>query len=167
MYYNKNKKDKKGEIFVDGRDLYKIAREFLDKEFNMTLDIPIFINSKMKTMYGCFRYKKGQAWQIDISKEFMETQTEEVIIDVLKHELVHYALFQKGLPHSDKDKYFKDTVDRLGIARTRTYKNLGKFHKYGCNCEGNFFYRKRKLSKNSYCDECGALYYIGIVEKSH
>lgn len=149
---------------MDSRELYSIAREFLDKEFNMKLDIPIFINSKMKTMFGCFRSKKKVAWQIDISKEFMDTHPEEHIIDVLKHELVHYACFKMKKPWGDKDAYFKETLDRLGICRTRTYKTAGKFHKYSCKC-GKSFYRKRKLSKGSHCGECKTLKYIGVVER--
>ena len=78
---------------------------------------------------------------------------------------MHYALFEQGKPFHDKDKYFKDTLDRLGISRTRTYQSLGKFHRYTCNC-GQKFDRKRKLSAGSYCETCKTLRYIGIIEKS-
>lgn len=150
---------------MNGPELYQIAREFLAEEFDMTLDIPIFINGRMKTTFGYFRYKNGQAWQIDMSKEFIDTQPREVVIDVLKHELVHYALFQLKKPFGDGDRYFKDTLDRLGIGRTRTYKVKGKFHKYICNCEDKTFYRKRKLQKGAYCTSCKTLKYVGVVEK--
>jgi SprT-like protein len=150
---------------MDGRELYSIAREFLDREFGLELDIPIFINPRMKSMFGCFRTKKGEAWQIDMSKEFMDTHPREHVIDVLKHECIHYALFTLKKPYSDKDKYFKDTCDRLGVKRTRHYRALGKFHEYTCNC-GKKFHRKRKLSEGSHCQVCKTLKYVGVIEKS-
>jgi SprT-like protein len=104
-----------------------------------------------------------------MSKEFMKTHPEEHIIDVLKHELVHYALFELKKPHRDKDAYFKETVDRLGVCRTRTYRTLGKFHIYECtNCHKTFR-RKRKLREGSRCS-CSTgnnLKYNGIIEFTH
>ena len=151
---------------MDGRELYVIAREFLDKEFSIKLDIPIFINNRMKSMFGRFRRRNGVSFQIDISKEFIETHPREHVIDVLKHELVHYALFELGKPHRDGQDYFENTLKRLGISSTRTYQQLGKFHKYICKCEGNVLYRKRRIPEGGHCSKCKTLKYIGIVEKS-
>lgn len=150
---------------MHGPELYSISREFLDKEFGLTLDIPIFINNRMKSMLGVFKHKRYEATQIEISREFIDTHPREAVIDVLKHELVHYALFILKKPYRDGDKYFKDTLDRLGISRTRTYETKGKFHKYICNCEGKVFHRKRKLQQGSHCTSCKTLKYVGMVEK--
>jgi SprT-like protein len=76
---------------MDGRELYEIAREFLDKEFNMKLEIPIFISNRMKIMFGYFQRRNNKSWKIQISQEFINTHQREHVIDVLKHELVHYA----------------------------------------------------------------------------
>lgn len=151
---------------MNGPELYSIARDFLDKEFNMKLDIPIFISPKLKTTFGYFRTKKGVAWEIQMSKEFMDTHPREHIIDVLKHELVHYACFEMKKPWRDKDPYFKETLDRLGVCRTRTYHTLGKFHVYICDGCGNTYYKKRKLSATTKCS-CykGPLIYFGTQEK--
>lgn len=149
---------------MESRDFYPIAREFLDKEFGLELEIPIFVNNRMKTMLGCFRVRKGMSKQIDISRDFIDTNPKEVVIDVLKHELVHYALFELGKPYKDKDKYFKDTLDRLGVGRTRTITTKGKFHTYTCKC-GYLFYRKRRLSKDSHCKECKTIEYIDYMDK--
>lgn len=148
---------------MDSRDFYPIAREFLEKEFGLELDIPIFVNTKMKRTFGYFRIRKGISWKIDISKELIDTHPKEVVIDVLKHELVHYALFELKKPFRDKDKYFKDTLDRLGVSRTRTFETKGKFHNYTCKC-GNLFKRKRRVNKGSYCGICKTLEYIGYYE---
>jgi SprT-like protein len=148
-----------------GRDLYSIARDFLEKEFEMELEIPIFINPRLKKVLGYFQYRKGEALKIEMSQEFMGYADDEEVIDVLKHELVHYALFEKGLPHGDSDKEFKDTVDRLGIGRSNTIKLRGKFHKYICDCCGYSYHRKKRLSKGIYC-KCSInsnLNYEGIV----
>lgn len=152
---------------MDGRELYSIAREFLDKEFDMKLEIPIFISNRMKTVFGYFQYKnKTTPWKIQISQEFIDTHPREHVIDVLKHELVHYALFVQGKPHKDGQRYFEDTLKRLGVCATHTYKTLGKFHEYRCNCEGKVYHRKRRLPKGSICGTCKTIKYIGIVEKS-
>lgn len=151
---------------MDGRELYSIAREFLDKEFGMKLEIPIFINTRLKTMFGYFQQRNKQSWKIDISKEFIDTHPKEHVIDVLKHELVHYALFEQGKPYRDGQDYFENTLKRLRISPTKTYKTYGKHHAYICNCEGKTFYRKRKLQEGSRCKVCGTLEYIGVVEKS-
>jgi SprT-like protein len=151
---------------MDGRELYEIAREFLDKEFNMKLEIPIFISNRMKIMFGYFQRRNNKSWKIQISQEFINTHPREHVIDVLKHELVHYALFEQGKPFRDGQQYFEDTLKRLGVCPTKTYNTLGKFHKYICNCDGNVFYRKRKIPKGAYCPKCKTLKYVGEVEKS-
>jgi SprT-like protein len=101
-----------------------------------------------------------------MSQEFIDTHPREHVIDVLKHELVHYALFEQGKPFRDGQKYFEDTLKRLEINPTRTYHTLGKFHKYTCNCDGKVFYRKRRIQKGAYCPKCKSLNYIGVVEKN-
>jgi SprT-like protein len=150
---------------MDGRELYSIAREFLDKEFDMKLDIPIFISNRMKTMFGYFQRRNNVSWKIQMSQEFIETHPREHVIDVLKHELVHYALFEQGKPFRDGQQYFEDTLKRLGICSTRTYEALGKFHKYICNCD-EAIYRKRRLPYGAICTKCRTLEYVGVVERS-
>lgn len=152
---------------MNGRELYAIARDFLDKEFNMTLDIPIFISNRMKTTLGYFQHNKKEPIKIHMSQEFINTHPREHVIDVFKHELVHYALFVQGKPYRDGTECFESTLKRLGISSTKTYHILGKFHKYTCNCEGKQFLRKRKLKEGSYCTKCKTLKYEGIVEKEY
>ncbi|MED2592359.1 SprT-like domain-containing protein, partial [Bacillus thuringiensis] len=43
---------------------------------------------------------------IRLSKNLIIHQEKDIIIDVLKHELVHYACFIQGKPFRDKDTYF-------------------------------------------------------------
>lgn len=148
---------------MESRDFYPIAREFLDKEFGLELDIPIFVSNKLKRTFGYFQYRKGVAWKIEISQELIDTHPKEVVIDVLKHELVHYALFELGKPWRDKDRYFKETLDRLGVSRTRTYESKGKFHHYTCQC-GKLYKRKRRVNEGTYCGTCKTLEYIGYYE---
>jgi SprT-like protein len=137
---------------LKGRDLYVEARRFLEKEFDMELSIPIFINPRLKKTLGYFQYhRRNGSIKIEISQEFMNYASDYEVIDVLQHELVHYALYEKGLPHSDGDKEFKDTVDRLGIGRTNTIRLRGEFHNYECDLCGSTYKRKKRISKGSYC----------------
>lgn len=132
------------------------ATTFLRKHFDMELDIPIRISKRMTATFGVFYHnRKDTAKEIAMSATFIENNSTDVVLDVLYHECVHYALFVKGLPYRDKDDFFKSTVDRLGIARTRHYEYKGKVHVYQCEqCQGVIQRRRRFNVKNYRCGEC-------------
>jgi len=152
------------------------AQNFLLTNYNIELDIPIEYNHRLRRTLGRFistRIKdsnKNKPKKIELSTELMQQYTPEIIIDVLKHELVHYALCAKGHPRSEfRDGHivFEKELRRLGVAKTRTYSNKNKVkHKYVCDMCG----KEHKLnSKVKFWVQCNCsinskLIYEGIVE---
>jgi SprT-like protein len=149
-------------------ELYEIAEKFLYEHFNMSLGIPIRVSPQLKSTYGYFRHGRLDSVEIKLSKQMLENQSRAVSIDVLKHELVHYALFEKRLPYKDGQDHFENTLKDLGVASTRTYKYVGELHHYRCKkgCQ-SFKKRRRGYEKPRYCcRKCGTrgFEYLGKVK---
>lgn len=147
-------------------ELEKHANEFLKKEFNLTLEIPIEINGRLKRAAGRYRCKINQITgeitpeKIQIARFTIEDNKTEDVIDTLKHELVHYALSVKGEKFHDKDLNFINTCNRLGIGLTHNYKSKYKIFK--CKKCGKITKSYTDISKK-YFHKCGgALELIGM-----
>lgn len=114
--------------------LTKIAERFLKEEYNLKLTIPIKFNNRLTTTLGRFIIDRNtfKAKVIEINTKMLANYTEEEIIDVLKHELVHYACFKMNKPFDDGDPFFENELKRLGVNSTNAYKYRGKVHMYGC-----------------------------------
>lgn len=107
------------------KDLEKYAQVFLEKNFNMKLEIPIEICGRLTSSGGSFhlfdRKDRRESVKIKMSEKFialalLDEDGIEAIIDILGHELVHYALFEKGsTEYSDGQKEFEETLARLNI----------------------------------------------------
>ena len=146
--------------------LEKHANEFLKKEFNLTLEIPIEINGRLKRAAGRYCCKINQITgeitpeKIQIARFTIEDNKTEDVIDTLKHELVHYALSVKGEKFHDKDLNFINTCNRLGIGLTHNYKSKYKIFK--CKKCGKITKSYTDISKK-YFHKCGgALELIGM-----
>ncbi|MFE8094518.1 SprT-like domain-containing protein [Bacillus toyonensis] len=153
-------------------ELTEIAKDFLQKEYGLPLTVNVELSSKMTTTFGMFyikSVKKRIPKVIRLSKNFVTYQEKDVIIDVLKHELVHYACFMQGKPYKDKDAYFKQELARVGSARTRTYKFKGerkrKVYSYECKkCGKNIQARIKGYEKKYIHKDChGEFKFIGEV----
>lgn len=153
-------------------ELVEIANDFL-KNYDMKLEIPIEFNTRLKKIFGRFMFvrKNGECIpvKIQMSVDFIMSHPKEHIIDVFKHELVHYALCVKGLPFDDGHLVFESELKKYGIKSTRSYQYLGEVHRYTCQNCGKVFERKRKLVKTAYCS-CSRgpnLIYNGIFKKEY
>lgn len=139
--------------------LEKHANEFLKKEFNLTLEIPIEINGRLKRAAGIYRYlhnkysEKITPKKIQIARFTIENNSMEDVIDTLEHELVHYALSVKGEKFHDKDLNFINTCNRLGIGLTHNYKSEYKIFK--CEKCGKTIKESTDISKRYICKHCG------------
>ena len=161
---------------VEYLELIDIANKFLEENYDMKLGIPIELNKGMIKNLGVFRYiiVKGKPipYKIQLSTEFMFNQPREHIIDILKHELVHYALCVNGYTEkqfNDGHPIFEGELRRLGIKGAYSYDHFGDFHVYTCDNCGEEHESKRKLTKTTYCNcsEGPNLTYRGIVNKKH
>lgn len=137
-------------------ELVAIAKEFL-KEYDLDLEIPIKFNPRSSRTLGCyvFNYGKGNKIvpkSIELSQKMLISSPREQVIDVLKHELVHYAFSVLGKKFSDGDKEFEDELKRRGVSSTRFYKGNGFAHIYECNICGKRITRYKKLPHTTLCN---------------
>lgn len=146
-------------------ELEKHANEFLKKEFNLTLEIPIEINGRLKNAAGRYRCKVGQITgkiipqEIQIARFTIENNSMEDIIDILEHELVHHALCVKGEKFGDEDLNFINTCKRLGISLNHDLKSEYKIFK--CK-ECNELVKYKNDISNQYICHCGGKFeFIG------
>lgn len=108
------------------KEMTLFASNFLRDNFDMELNIPIIIDGRLTSSGGLFKYQRSflgnTPIEIKMSERFIacalldeSTEGIETILDVLKHELVHYALCAKGIPHSDGTPEFEGKLAELGI----------------------------------------------------
>lgn len=114
--------------------LTNVANAFLQNEYQLDLNIPIIINKRLRITLGSYVtfWKTDKPKRIELSGTLIKYGHDTVIIDVLKHELVHYALHSLGFPSDDGDEYFENELKRLGIGSTES-NYVGELHK--CKCE--------------------------------
>jgi SprT-like protein len=152
------------------------ANKFLKENYNMTLTVPLQLNGRMKRTCGWFKhmkYKDGrrEAKCIELNKYFVENNEPTIVLDVLRHELVHYALFMQGRPNSDGHPVFENELRRLGVVSQSTIDKYDieskpvKIQIYQCaNCN-TVYKRQRSLpngGRNYCCGNCkGSLIDIG------
>lgn len=148
--------------------LEKYANKFLKENYNMTLTVPLKINGRLRTTFGRFRYRRYRSGasiplSVELNRFFVENNEPAIVLDVLRHELVHYALYMQDKPCSDGHPVFENELKRLGIVSQST---IGKYeikskpvkiHTYECADCGLEYKRKRALAnggKNHRCGSC-------------
>ena len=113
-------------------ELTQLASDFLRENYGMELGIPILRNNRLSKAMGRYlRNYDGTSHSIEIGGYIFEYATREVVIDTLYHECVHYALFERGEPHSDGHPHFEAELARLGVGATETC-NVGFYVLYTC-----------------------------------
>ncbi|MFA1509967.1 SprT-like domain-containing protein [Priestia aryabhattai] len=102
--------------------LKKYAESFLDENYGLSLDVPLIINNRLRAILGAFstNHNRTKAIDIELSGDLLRYGTQRTILDTLKHELVHYALFVLGHPYRDGDEYFENELKKLNITSTET-----------------------------------------------
>lgn len=145
------------------------ADEFLIEEFALELEIPIRISRRMSKTFGSFAFTRSRktgkqdAKEIVISANLIEHHPWEDVIDTLKHECVHYALFELGKPYRDGDAYFENTLRAHGISSTQTTEYRGFVQVYECKkCSTQYKRHMKGFEKRYGCGECdGFLKHVG------
>lgn len=159
-------------------ELLSYANEFLAENYNMELTVPLVINGRLKRYYGRFCYQvnrmNGEAKElsVELNKTFIIHNSKEDVLNVLRHELIHYACFKMNKPHSDGDRYFENelkkhnTYSQTDVSRTEVkmkcrYK---KFYTYECNCGKNT--TTTNITRGLYsCRDCGKRLVVIQVEQ--
>lgn len=158
--------------------LVSYANKFLQENYQMGMGIPLKINGRLKTVQGRFISRRGQKFtplRIELSKDLVEKASQEAILDTLRHELIHYALYMKGLPYKDGQSCFENELRKHNTSSTRTTGATGKRYVISCSkCNRlNTFVRNTKRLRYYIktidfctCSKCGTytLQYEGYRE---
>ncbi len=115
-------------------DLINYASNFLINNYDMELNIPIKINKRLKRKLGAYTYQKhtNVSIKIELSYDLVKYGTNNIILDILRHELIHYALHRLGLPHFDGHPYFENELIKHNASATKT-KFIGKIEVFQCS----------------------------------
>lgn len=146
MGYNISKVRKASKLTKKEKEMYiaeltEIADNFLKENYDLELSIPIKISNKFKHYFGWFsarvsfdetaQTEKHTPLAIYIKeKQIAYSQFDDdgfkVIVDVLKHELIHYALCELGyLDYGDGEKHFEqELADKKVASSGRTKAEL-------------------------------------------
>lgn len=124
-------------------ELIKIAKSFLLENYQMSLDIPIKRNNRLRSTHGRFIMRNNEAYQIELAGYLLDYGTDKTIIGVLKHECIHYAQFINNGAHHDGDPVFENELQKHDAPRTRTLM-IGKYFLYKCHKCGNVRHTRKK-----------------------
>lgn len=113
-------------------ELTKYANEFLRKEYSMELAIPIVRNGRLRRTLGSFVTIRGEPKEIELAGYLLDYGAKEPILDVLYHELIHYALFTQGRSYRDGCVEFETELRKHGVSSSGTPIKIGKMVAYYC-----------------------------------
>ncbi len=147
---------------------YLLKTKF-EKELN--LNIPIEINGRLTRTLGAFYHNNYRALKIGISKKqvigAVIDGNIEPILDTLRHEVVHYAMYTLKKGYNDGDKDFEDALAKIGVSSSGTtskrkinsQKELIWYSMkddYVCpNCQGECKVQHKKSTTTYYrCPKC-------------
>lgn len=143
--------------------LRQYANKFLKDNYNLDLVVPLQLNGRMQRTCGWFRHYRG--WNrptcIELNKFFVENNEPTLVLDVLRHELVHYAQYMLQRPYRDGQVGFENELKRLGIVSQSTidkYTIVSKpqnRHVYECADCGHEYHRQRALPNGGRGYSCG------------
>jgi SprT-like protein len=139
--------------------LKKYADKFLMENYGMKLNVPLKLNGRLSKTLGWFIYKKKSniPVAVHLNKKFAQNNDQDLVLNVLKHELVHYALFMQGKPHSDGESYFENELKRRGIISQSTvdqYSITSVKQVYQCVECSYIFKRSKRLKNNGRNHKC-------------
>lgn len=139
--------------------LRRYAESWLLDNYGLKLVVPLKLNGRLKTTLGWFIYKKKslQPVAVHLNKQFVQNNEKDIVLNVLKHELMHYALFMKGEPHHDGDSHFENELRKKGIVSQSTV-NKYSIHTvkqiYQCVECNKIFRLTKRLKNNGRNHEC-------------
>lgn len=119
---------KQKEIILN--DIVNFSKKFLKEAYGLELTIPIVINGRLSSCEGYFAYNRRNNKRTPLRIEFSERylalsmlDAEDGILSVIqlvKHELIHYACFMLNKPFSDGDEYFENELLKHGSSASGT-----------------------------------------------
>lgn len=117
------------------------------------VNVPITANSRLTTTLGRVKYmcigkELYIAKSIEFSQKLLETGTDNDIINVIKHEYVHYFLIETTNVNHGHDAMFKRKCAHIGCTHDKTRNKL----------ESDTFSIERDQTKYEvWCEDCQAI----------
>jgi SprT-like protein len=101
---------------LTGGQLFNYGKQYAKEFWDLELNIPIYINGRLTRLLGRFVYNRYDRTEtrIELSKDLVDNFKDEDVLDVLKHELTHWALYKLGKPHNDGHTVFENELVRVG-----------------------------------------------------
>lgn len=142
------------------KEIETYADKFLKEAYGMDLEIPVEINGRLSRFLGRFIYSGTlkRPIRIEISKKYLINGSLNDILSTIRHECIHYALFCKGLPFRDGEKYFESELKKHDTHSTNTvtYKSKRNVNVYSCECKEEHITLRALSDKGMYhrCRKC-------------
>ena len=105
--YNKSKTCynytiRKGELInMDLLEIQNLCRKYAKEFWGLELDVPVLINSRMRSSLGFVKFQHHRPISIEFSKRLIDNYSDQTIDGVIRHELCHWALAKLGKPFKD------------------------------------------------------------------
>ncbi len=143
--------------------LTQLCKELTEEYWNMGFDIPVVIGQLDCKTLAQFEATETEPYDIVFNESLIYNLELTEIIPLIKHELVHYANFMRGLPRNDWDDEFLQELARVdgGLYiddRITTLKYGDEVHIVVCkNCMKNYAFfsskqkYKEKANQRTYC----------------
>lgn len=139
-------------------ELTAFAKQFIHKHYSLELTIPIQRNNRLRTTLGRYVYQKqkNKPLRIELAGFILDYGARTAIIDVLKHECIHYSLHMLELPCHDGHPYFEAELKKHGVSSTNETM-IGKYYVYTCeSCHIENVTKQKKViqSPDKYRTSC-------------
>ena len=123
-----------------------ISLEFFKRPFSHRA----YFNRRLKTTGGRYHLKDHN---IDINPKMASQQ--EVLVGIIKHELVHYHLHMNGHSGKHNTVSFKRLLHQVGGSRYAPRVERNYKYEYQCSKRGLKYQRQRRIDTKRYvCSKC-------------
>lgn len=119
------------------KEMIPFAYNFLLDEYGIDTCPNIVISQYLNDCLAKLEPYKDEAGnpsvRIVVSTRVVDNYTMEEKMNIIKHELVHFALAYKGKNYKDGEDDFENELQRLGLPSGGELELRGKVHIYSCN----------------------------------
>lgn len=106
------------------KEVQTYTKNFLQSEYGLDCIVPIKFNGRLTRTIGLFRSIGNLPISLEFSAKHFEFQKSDVLIDVIKHECIHYALCVLDKPFNDGHPVFEAELRKHNSSSTGALKSL-------------------------------------------
>lgn len=119
------------------KNMLPFAHDFLSTEYGIdacpNIEIANYLTDCLARLESYEDKNGNPSVRILVSSRVVEYYTMKEQMDIIKHELVHYAFAASGKNFRDGDAEFEQELDRLKLPHQDEMQLRGKVHIYSCN----------------------------------